>query len=628
MNNEWRKLLPTARLKQIAVLLLRNMPRIRRRVQSFFRRRNRATTLSQTWSAAGCSPNIASPAHPILSNPDLLALARPAHIAALDQARLGDRLEQITSLEQMRQSGASVCFVVPVLANDAALKRTMQSIFRQTDPSWELLLSTPPVLTQAVAQWLDHDWRIRRITASEGATEAQQLKDAALQATADFVGLVSPGDFIDDDLVKLLTGRVRMAPESDMLYSDEASCAEGSSISHPFYKPDWSPEHQESVHMVGRFTAIRKANLLQAARPIELSDSAGEYGLALEVARTARQVEHLDDLLYFRATPPATPGGFFDPQSLEEARTALQRHVRHENAHAIVETDEVLQSLRVSWPVPEQPVTLLVLSGMRERELPERGKVLLVEHFVRSILSRSSFPGYRLVVVDDGVVPASLQALLADNGHSSVSYSRKGPFSFADKANFATSLVDSGIAILLNDDLEVISPDWIQILAAQAARPSIGAVGARLLFTNGTLQHAGIALGFHGSTGHMFYQLPATGREYAGFASINRNYSAVTGAVIAYRKAVFDEIGGFDEQFSTDYNDVDFCLKCIAAGYRVVYTPAATLYHFHNSSLQRASDDMGEREKFLQKWRGVVDRDPYFSKHFQTRSHELSLIEE
>jgi cellulose synthase/poly-beta-1,6-N-acetylglucosamine synthase-like glycosyltransferase len=265
---------------------------------------------------------------------------------------------------------------------------------------------------------------------------------------------------------------------------------------------------------------------------------------------------------------------------------------------------------------------------MYEREIPGRGRIVLATHFVESILARSRGSGYRIVVVDDGHVPEDLRALLARHGHAAHTYPQEGPFSFARKANFATSLVASGIVILLNDDLEVIAPDWIETLAGQAARPGVGAVGCRLLFADGSLQHAGIGLGFHGATGHMHHGAPADGREYGGFASITRNYSAVTGAVMAYRKDVFDAVGGFDERFGIHYNDVDFCLRCIAAGYRIVYTPAATLYHFYNSSLRRVCDSETERAAFLARWGPVVARDPFFSRHFQTEFHGRPLVAE
>lgn len=137
-----------------------------------------------------------------------------------------------------------------------------------------------------------------------------------------------------------------------------------------------------------------------------------------------------------------------------------------------------------------------------------------------------------------------------------------------------------------------------------------------------------MVLGFHGSAGHIFHRAKNDGREYAGFASVQRNVSAVTGAVMAFRKSVFDELGGFDEGFAIDYNDVDLCLRCIEAGYRVVQVPAAMLYHYHNSSIQRARDNIWDRQTFCARWTAVIDRDPYYSKHFQKRRDDLPILDE
>jgi hypothetical protein len=453
------------------------------------------------------------------------------------------------------------------------------------------------------------------------------MLQAAVDATAEFVGLLTQGDVVDDDLVKRLGQTVHNEPEVDLIYTDEMQRLADGTLAHPYYKPDWSPEHQHSVNMLGRFLAIRKTLLLDQPLPRSRKPESAEYELGLGLTRQARKICHVDDALYIRnSTQPLPIGNFFSAEALPEARSALERHLRVENEGIRV----VMQpegSLHVRWPLPpDVPVTLLILTGMHERELPGRGKVVLATNFVRSIINQSSFDRYKIIVVDDGYVPDDLRHLLEKHGHSSRTAPKTTPFSFAHKANFASSLVNSGVAILLNDDLEVISPDWIQELASQAVRPSIGAVGAKLLFADGLLQHAGIAMGFHGSAGHMFHRAAADGQEYGGFASIDRNYSAVTGAVLAYRKDVFDEIGGFDEIFRTDYNDLDFCLRCIKQGYRIVYTPAATLYHFHNSSLKRMGDKESERQAFLGRWNHIVARDPYFSKHFQTQSCDLPLL--
>ncbi len=598
------------------------------------RQRDPATTLSTEWKAPACAPSAPSDLHPVLADPHLLMLERPdgldAEFIRLNTSSDSETLEPVVELSQMRQSAASLCFVVPVDRDDrAALERTVQSVLRQTDPDWELLLCGAEDAASDLASWLEIDWRVRRFISPTHLNEAQFLSQAVVQATTKFIGLLSQGDIVDDDLVKSLGEKARIAPTTDVIYTDEANRLADDKVGGPFYKPDWSPEHQRSVNMLGRFVAIRKSLLLEIEAPSSAQADAAEYELTLALTQRARRVSHVDEPMYIRSSSssPRPVGGFFPEAALVEARAALEKHVRSEDSNARVVALPGKGSLHVRWPVPpDMPVTLLILTGMHRRELPGRGDVTLATNFVRSIISKSSADHYKIIVVDDGVVDHELKALLAEHGHSSRPCPQSTPFSFARKANFATSLVDSGIVLLLNDDLEVISPDWIQELAGQAARSGVGAVGCRLLFGDGTLQHAGIGLGFNGSAGHMFHRALADGQEYGGFASIDRNYSAVTGAVMAYRKEVFDQVGGFDEQFRTDYNDLDFCLRCIEQGFRIVYTGSATLYHFHNSSIKRLHDSTPERQAFLARWSQVIKRDPYFSKNFQARSAELPLV--
>lgn len=619
--------------RKISVWIFRRFPETHYRLRRLIHQQALTTRGSSQSSLAAAAVSPIAKWSAVLSNRDLATLERPTDldlkIASLKASSYdSDTLEPLVELSQMRQSAASICFVVPIRPMDhALLERTVQSVLRQTDPAWELLLCTPADCLTLAEDWLDVDWRIRRLVGPAEDSDIQQVFYAALHSTTTFVGLLSLGDVVDDDLVRRIAEASRKAPQADVIYTDEITQFDGGKLGPPFCKPDWSPEHQHSVNMLGRFVAVRKALLLDLPQPASGEPEAMEYAFNLSVTRRARQVAHIDDALYMRCSaPPARVGGFFSNEALPGARSVLEQHLRLENPDVRV-TAQPEGSLHVQWPLAaDVPVTLLILTGMHERELPGRGKVVLATNFVRSILERSSFDRYRIIVVDDGYVPDELRDLLQAHGHTTRTCPKMTPFSFARKANFASSLVSSGIIILLNDDLQVISPDWIQALASQAARPSIGAVGGKLLFADGLLQHAGIALGFHGSAGHMFHRTKANGDEYAGFASIERNYSAVTGAVLAYRKTVYDEVGGFDEQFQTDYNDIDFCLKCIARDYRIVYTPAATLYHFHNSSFKRMNDKESERQLFLTRWKHVVARDPYFSKHFQTRSHDVPLL--
>lgn len=620
--------------RKVRVLLARHAPDALARLQSLRRGSDPSRTLSTVWKSRPEALNAPSNLHPVLADINLLMLERPEDLDAEFIRRNttpgNEALEHVVDLNQMRQSAASVCFIVPVQRCDAAaLEHTVQSVLRQTDPDWELLLCSDEESADELGRWLEIDWRVRRFTSTTPLDEARFLKQAAIQATTSFIGLLSQGDVVDDDLVKSLGEKLRAAPTTDLVYTDEARRMPDDRVGLPFYKPDWSPEHQQSVNMLGRFVAIRKSLLLATAEPSGAQPEATEYALDLALASKARRITHIDEPLYIRASASLSipVGGFFSADGLSQARDVLEAHVRLEAEHANVIARPESGSLHVRWPTPVgTPITLLILTGMQRRELPGLGEVVLATHFVRSIIEKSSAVHYKIIVVDDGTVDPELKTLLDQHGYTTCTCPKSEPFSFAHKANFATSLVNSGIVLLLNDDLEVMSPDWIQELAGQAARPGVGAVGCRLLFGDGTLQHAGIGLGFNGSAGHMFHHAPADGSEYAGFASIDRNYSAVTGAVMAYRKEVFDQMGGFDEQFRTDYNDLDFCLKCIAKGLRVVYTGAATLYHFHNSSIKRTHDSSPERQAFLARWSRVVKRDPYFSKNFQAQTDELPLV--
>lgn len=567
-------------------------------------------------------------ANDLLADDELASLARPTDLERFVRPSCEEHqhevLEQVTTLSQMRRSASSVAFVLTLTEEDPkALERSIQSVLRQTDPAWELLLCAPEALQSRIDEWLDIDWRIRRITGGT-ADEVQNLLVASWQSTTEYIGLLSPGDVVDDDLVRHISKRCIALPACDLLYTDEAALLPDGLIRAPFYKPDWSPEHHQSVNLLGRFLAIRKSLLLNLGVGDGALGTAREYAMSLKLAARARSIGHIDEVLYVRRCDRERPaGGFFEAEELEAARQVLQAHLSDQEPAVEVVAHAPPGALQVRWPIPEHTeVTLLILTNMQERQVPGRGNLVLATNFVKSILGRSTYKGYKIIVVDDGHVPDDLRQLLSDHGHRSVSYRKNGEFSFANKSNFATSLVSSGVVLLLNDDLEVIAPDWIEALVGQALRPEIAVVGGKLLFPDHRIQHAGISTGLNGSAGHVFMNSPSEQLEYGGYASVTRNYGAVTGAVMAYRKDLFDQMGGFDEFFRVDYNDIDFCLRCVKAGYRVVFTPHAQLFHFHNSSFQRKHDRSAEREEFLARWHEVVERDPYCGAQLRVISAE------
>jgi GT2 family glycosyltransferase/SAM-dependent methyltransferase len=555
-----------------------------------------------------------------LADPALAALPRPVNLAAVPasgQPAGGVEHEPLLHLSVLQDSPAALAFVVLVGPADGlpAIRNTMHAILRQTDPAWELVFHVHESSAHLVDEWLDADWRIRRCVHPRG-TGLTGLGQTFAMSTGRFVGMVEAGDTVDDDLVKLFNRAASMAEDADVLYCDELwQAAEPGLPAVEVRKPDWSPEQQMSVDILGRFCAIRKTLVLTC----EIWDSSQAdvvlYGLNLEAATRARRVVHVPELLYERRplAGAARPGGFFPPAAWADLQQGVRHFLQRHGQTAEVQMNEALGSLMVRPEVPAGlAVTVVILTAMRVREVPGRGTILLAENFVRSIIDKTTYPNYRILLVDDGVSSQALTQLLTEHGHRVASYEAEGPFSFARKSNFATSLADDGVVILLNDDMEVLSPQWLHWLVAHAAQPSVGVAGAKLLFADDTIQHAGMVVGLHGSCGHALHQQPSHGAEYLGLASIDRNCSAVTGAAMAYRKSVFEGLGGFDEAFRVDYNDIDFCLRCIESNLRVVFASQAVLYHFHNSSFERPHDDASERELFQSRWPHLLKSDRYF----------------
>jgi hypothetical protein len=305
------------------------------------------------------------------------------------------------------------------------------------------------------------------------------------------------------------------------------------------------------------------------------------------------------------------------PIALQRGREALQDHLDKSGRKAVVVPGMATGLFRVRDSLPRGlKVTLVILTGSRAAVVPGRGKINLFDHFLNSILTRTKTTcELRILAVDNGELSPGQRKILEQNNGAVVSCFEplSSPFNFSKRANFALKQVKTELVILLNDDMEVLSPDWVDALVELAKRPTTGFVGARLLFPDGRIQHCGMILGINDNAAHVYHQWPSDQMGYHGYTHIIRNYLAVTGACLATRMSVFDEVGGFDEKLAVDYNDVDLCLRVHAAGYRNIYTPFATLYHFERSSLIRSNPNEEDRRVFVERWAEFMKRDPFYN---------------
>lgn len=501
------------------------------------------------------------------------------------------------------------------------LEACIESVQKQTYPFWELCLcndaSTNPDTVATLNRYRGVSPRIKicDLTANQGISGASNK--AAELATGEYIVLLDNDDELDPAALLEAARAIDQDPAVDCLYTDELKIdLDGNLIDH-YFKPDWSPEHLESVMYILHMIVMRKSLFFQIGQFRPEFDGAQDYDLMLRCSSATDKITHIRQALYRWRAIPGSSAAKVDakPKALVAGIRALSDHVdRKYNAQASVEPGLLQGTFRVRRNILGTPrVTLLVLTNNRRIKLPGRDEFSMVENFVESIHNSTSYPNYHVIVVDNASLERAQIKRFRTAGVQVEDYPLNGPFNFAAKANYAVGLARTDLIVLLNDDMEVINDDWLTALLEFAQDPEIGAVGCRLLHPDGSIQHVGTVLGVNGGAAHVYHSFPGDMVGYNGFTHIIRNYSAVTGACLATRKSLITHLGGFDESYAVDFNDIDLCLKLVEAGFRIVYTPYARLYHFEGSSIIRHQQDPAERAMFNQRWERFIGDDPYYN---------------
>jgi GT2 family glycosyltransferase len=408
----------------------------------------------------------------------------------------------------------------------------------------------------------------------------------------------------------------------DMVYSDEDKLTPDGRHVDPFFKPDWSPDYflscMYTCHLGVYRTALVRA--LGGFRPE--FDTAQDYDLVLRLITRTRRIAHVSDILYhWRMLPTSTASGAkAKPAAHEVARRALQAYLEAMQRPGRVEPGPVQGFHRVRFDILGEPlVSIVIPTGCKPVRLRGQDTTYLAA-CIASIRGCSSYRNYEIVTIDNQDMPLELQRQLDAWGVRRLSWT--GEFNLAAKINLGAEEARGDYLLLLNDDIEVITPDWLESMLEFAQQPEVGAVGAKLLFPSGRIQHAGVTV-LDGNPGHPFY---SARNDHPGYFCSNialRNWSAVTGACLMTRARVFREAGGFDERFPLNYNDVDFCLRLGSAGLRVVCTPYAQLYH--HEAVTKSGVHAEELERFKARWGERWGRDPYYNPNLSTQAGDFRI---
>ncbi len=495
---------------------------------------------------------------------------------------------------------------------------TIESVLSQTFDDWELCLvddcSPSPRVRELLDVCASMDSRIRVEHRAENGGIVAASNTALAMATGEFIALLDHDDRLHPDALALVHEAIEANPEADYVYTDEDKTTEKGRHGGPFLKPGWSPERMRTQMYTCHLSVLRRSSVEQVGGFDPDCEGAQDWDIVLKVTERARAVVHVPRVLYhWRGIEGSTAdsGEEAKPWAFEAGARAIQAHCERTGVQAQVARDTDDPGVYHLNPVlREEPLVSIVIPTNGQSREVRYQEVTLVGHCIRSIVDQSTYSNYEIVVVADEDTPAGAIAELEEAAGDRlrlVPFDR--PFNFAEKINAGAVHSRGEHLLLLNDDIEVGVPNWIERMVMYSSIPEIGAVGGLLLLEDGCIQHAGV--GFEGGLpGHPYYGYPRGVPGYANAVRIARDLLAVTGACLMTRHDVFDEVGGLSTTFPINYNDVDYCLKQVERGRRVVYDPDLVMTHFESSS--RSSDvEEWEKAQLLARWGHLTLANPY-----------------
>lgn len=530
----------------------------------------------------------------------------------------------------------TISIVMPVFnPPPAILDEAIESVRVQSYPHWELCIADDASSDPAVVTMLRHhaasDPRIKLHLRGERGNISAASNTALELATGDYVALVDHDDLLPPLALHWVAEAINRCPGAKVLYSDEDKVDEYGRRFDPHFKSDFNHVLLLAQNMVSHLGVYRR-DLVVALGGFRVGfEGAQDHDLVLRcVGAVARdEIVHIPRILYhWRAIRGSTSRGTqHKPAAADAARRAVEEHVRRFDAGASVEpAPEAPEHLRIRLSVPNPaPLASLVICT-RDHEH-------LLRTAVASIRGRSTYPHYEIVILDNGSRdPGALAYISSLGGQAGITVVRDdSPFNYSRLNNTAVRHTRGDVLCLLNDDIEVLTPGWLEEMVSFAVQPDVGAVGARLWYPDGTLQHGGVIIGIGGVAGHAHLRLAKGQAGYYSRGVLQQELSAVTGACLAVRRAVYDEVGGLDEQIAVAFNDVDLCLRLRAAGYRNIWTPFAELIHHESAS--RGYEDTPEKlarfqreVRFMQeRWGTTLAGDPYYNPNFSMRAGDFTL---
>lgn len=547
-------------------------------------------------------------------------------------------LEQMAELAEVFAHKPLISVIVPAHNTPKSfLEEAIESVINQVYPFWELCIaddaSTEPHVKKVLKKYAAQDSRIKVVFREENGHIARCSNSALELATGEYIALLDHDDVLPPEALYEIAFLLNRHPEADMIYSDEDKIDENGKRCCPYFKPDWCPDsflcRMYTCHLgVYRRSIVNEIGGFRAGY-----EGSQDYDLVLRFTEKTDKIFHIPKILYHWRihTGSIASNSSAKPYAYEAGQRAIEDALRRRGENGIVSHDEKhLGVYIIRYDIPQYKLVSIII--------PTRDLGHTLNQCLESIFAKSTYPNYEVILIDNDSTEPYTEKIIKDwlnkEPERFKCYSLRIPFNYSKINNYAVTKANGDFLLFLNNDTEVVTPDWIEAMVEQAQRPSIGAVGSLLLYPDDTIQHAGVVLGIAGVAGHSHKHFSATESGYYTQINCINNYSAVTGACLMCKREVFEAIGGFNEEdLKIAFNDIDLCLKMVAKGLKNIYLPHVVLYHYESKS--RGYDTTPEKQfrfikeiEYMQKhWKQLFEHDPCYSPNLTLQHEDYSIKE-
>lgn len=516
-----------------------------------------------------------------------------------------------------------ISIIIPVYnADEVVLDECINSVLNQSYDNFEICIAddnSPKEETKNALKKYENNSKIKLVYRKENGMISKCMNSAIELATGEYVGFLDNDDVLDKNALYYVVKALNNNKKLDLIYSDEDKLDENGMYCDPHFKPDYSPDTLMSLNYICHFTVIRKKIGDKIGWFKSEFDGAQDYDLFLRVTEESNNIEHIAKILYHwrkSATSTAANNSNKDYARLA-GKKALEEALKRRNTPGEVLLDQHSPFYIIDYKLKEEPKVSIVI--------PTKDHIDLLSKCLNSIYKYTIYKNFEIVIIDNNSVEEKTKEYFKEivDKHKNIKIIHdNGEFNFSRINNNAIKKLDTDYVLLLNNDTEVITERWLSIMVGYASREHVGCVGAKLLYSDETIQHGGVILGLGGVASHAYIGADRNVVGYFGRLCVPYNYSANTAACLMVSKKKYDEVNGLEEDLKVAYNDIDFNIKLLEKGYYNVFLPQIELFHYESKS--RGLDTKGEKkERFLKetdymnnKWGNILYSDKYYNANF------------